>query len=81
VIREYFDLHVCSCGRLQIVPARDSSGDVVALLTTEDGAHEWWLTRQEARDLIANLSAAVRRAELEDTPGVKSGSNRVANRG
>jgi hypothetical protein len=65
---EYPDLHVYSCGQLQVAPAGGGSDNVVALVTTEADDRGWWLTREEALELIADLSAAVRRADLEDVP-------------
>jgi hypothetical protein len=38
MISEHLDLHVYSCGQLQVMPAGDGSDDVVALIVTEDGA-------------------------------------------
>jgi hypothetical protein len=68
MISEHLDLHVYSCGQLQVAPAGGGSSDVVALITTEAGDREWLLTEEETLELIADLIAAVRRAGFEDVP-------------
>jgi hypothetical protein len=69
MISEHVDLHVYSCaGPFWVMPAGDGGDDVVAVITTADDQQDWALTREEALTLIKDLSVAVRRADLEDTP-------------
>ena len=71
---EYSDFHVYGCGRLRVAPCGGPDG-AVAIITAEPGSDDategdqlgWVISREEAIELISDLSAVIRCADLENT--------------